>query len=73
MILGINYWSFEQGLTNQRPVREAARQAKAAGFEAIVVDDLTRAVGLPGTVDAMTASLNEGGVGTVRLGSFAER
>ena len=35
MIKAINYWSFERGLSNDHPVREAAAQAKAAGFDAI--------------------------------------
>jgi len=35
MITGISYWSFEKGLANEHPVDEAAREAKAAGFQAI--------------------------------------
>lgn len=35
MIPAINYWSFEGGLDGTRSVRDAAEEAKAAGFEAI--------------------------------------
>jgi hexulose-6-phosphate isomerase len=35
MISAINYWSFERGLTNEHPIRDAAMQASEAGFEAI--------------------------------------
>jgi len=35
MITAINYWSFEHGLENEHPIEAAARQAAAAGFEAI--------------------------------------
>lgn len=35
MITAINYWSFERGLSNEHGIREAAAQAREAGFEAI--------------------------------------
>jgi hexulose-6-phosphate isomerase len=35
MISAINYWSFERGLSNEHSIREAAAQAREAGFEAI--------------------------------------
>ena len=35
MISAINYWSFEHGLSNEHPIREAAAQAAQARFEAI--------------------------------------
>ena len=35
MITGINYWSFERGLSNAHSIREAAVQVREAGFEAI--------------------------------------
>ena len=35
MKLGISYWSVEGGLANTRPVEEAMKEAKAAGFDGI--------------------------------------
>lgn len=35
MLTAINYWSIERGLTNEHPIRDAAMQAREAGFEAI--------------------------------------
>jgi L-ribulose-5-phosphate 3-epimerase len=35
MISAINYWSFERGLSNEHSIRDAAAQAREAGFEAI--------------------------------------
>lgn len=35
MISAINYWSFEQGLSNEHSINKAAQQAAAAGFDAI--------------------------------------
>ncbi|MEI6914230.1 MAG: sugar phosphate isomerase/epimerase family protein [Armatimonadota bacterium] len=35
MIKGISYWSFPGGLDGTKPVRDAVREAKAAGFESI--------------------------------------
>ena len=58
------------GLAYDFCVGNSALHAVKAGFEAIVIDELTRAVGLPGTVEAMTTSLNEGGVATVHVDSF---
>ncbi len=34
-IKGISYWSFPRGLDGSKPVREAMREAKKAGFESI--------------------------------------
>ena len=35
MITAINYWSFERGLSNEHDIRQAAAQAREAGFQAI--------------------------------------
>src|SRR3954463_4818637 len=35
MKLGISYWSIEGGLANTRPIEEAMKEAKAAGFDGI--------------------------------------
>src|SRR5262245_17415880 len=35
MISAINYWSFEYGLTNDHPIADASRQARAAGLQAL--------------------------------------
>ena len=35
MLAAISYWSFERGLTNDHPIRDAVAQAREAGFGAI--------------------------------------
>src|SRR3954447_26222757 len=35
MKLGISYWSIEGGLANTRPIEEAMKEAKGAGFDGI--------------------------------------
>ena len=35
MIAAISYWSFEHGLSNEHPIRDAAAQARQAGFQGI--------------------------------------
>jgi len=54
---------FLAGLAYDFCVRFSAEDAKDAGFEAIVVTDACRSVGLPGTVDATEMSFAQRGVG----------
>ena len=49
MKLGISYWSIEGGLAGTRPVEEAMREAKAAGFDGIEL-----AVGTAGVLTTET-------------------
>ena len=47
-------------------VGHSATAAARLGFETIVVEDLTRAVDLPGTVDAIRQAFDQGGVQRLR-------
>src|SRR5438132_5085212 len=49
MKLGISYWSVEGGLANTRPVEEAMKEAKAAGFDGIEL-----AIGTAGVLNTQT-------------------
>jgi nicotinamidase/pyrazinamidase len=53
---------FIAGLAYDYCVRFSAIDGKALGFETIVIEDATRAVGLPGSVDATNAAFAEMGV-----------
>jgi L-ribulose-5-phosphate 3-epimerase len=49
MKLGISYWSVEGGLANTRPVEEAMKEAKSAGFDGIEL-----AIGTDGVLHTQT-------------------
>ena len=57
---------FLAGLAYDFCVRFSAVDGRAQGFETLVVEDVTRAVGLPGSVAAADAALNEVGVQRVQ-------
>ena len=49
MKIGISYWSVEGGLANTRPIEEAMKEAKAAGFDGIEL-----AIGTSGVLTTQT-------------------
>ena len=53
---------FLAGLAYDYCVRFSAIDGKARGFETIVIEDATRAVGLPGSVEATNAALAAAGI-----------
>ncbi len=57
---------FLAGLAYDFCVRFSAVDGRAQGFETLVVEDATRAVGLPGSVAAADAALTEAGVQCVQ-------
>ena len=57
---------FLAGLAYDFCVRFSAVDGRAQGFETLVVEDVTRAVGLPGSVAAADAALTEAGVQRVQ-------
>ncbi len=57
---------FLAGLAYDFCVRFSAVDGRAQGFETLVVEDVTRAVGLPGSVAAADAALTEVGVQRVQ-------
>ncbi len=56
------------GLALDFCVRFSAEDAKQAGFETVVIGDACRAVDLPGTVEATTASFRELGILVISSG-----
>jgi nicotinamidase/pyrazinamidase len=58
------------GLAYDFCVRYSAIDGKQLGFETLVIEDATRAVGLPGSVDATNAALAAAGVPRINSDSF---
>lgn len=61
---------FLAGLAYDFCVRFSAVDGRALGFEAVVVEDATRAVALPGSVEATDQALAEAGVLRIQSGSL---
>ncbi|MDJ0948415.1 MAG: bifunctional nicotinamidase/pyrazinamidase [Alphaproteobacteria bacterium] len=61
---------FVCGLALDFCVRFSAEDAKAAGFEAVVIGDACRPVDLPGTVEATTASFREREIPVINSGDI---
>ncbi len=61
---------FLAGLAYDFCVRFSAVDGRAQGFETLVIEDATRAVGLPGSVAAADAALAEAGVQRIRSESL---
>lgn len=62
---------FLAGLAYDYCVRFSAIDGKALGFETIVIEDATRAVGLPGSVDATNASFEAAGIPRILSSSLS--
>ena len=61
---------FLAGLAYDFCVRFSAVDGRALGFETLVIEDATRAVGLPGSVAETDAALAEAGIPRVRTASL---
>jgi nicotinamidase/pyrazinamidase len=64
---------FLAGLAYDYCVRFSAIDGKALGFETIVIEDATRAVGLPGSVDATNAAFEANGIPRIVSAELAGR
>ena len=62
---------FVVGVAYDFCVRYSCEDAAKAGFESVLVKDATRAVGLPGSVEAADRGVVEAGVRTANSGGLA--
>ena len=64
------YRLFIAGLAYDFCVRFSAIDGKTSGFETIVIEDATRAVGLPGSVEATNAAFARAGIPRIESASL---
>ena len=61
------------GLAYDFCVRHSAIDGTALGFDCIVIEDATRAVNLPGSIDATDLAFNEAGIHRIQAADLLNR